>query len=41
MTTSAIEKPTVNIGTAANLFEDLKDSLSKNGLDFGKCIFFV
>lgn len=31
----------VNIGTAQNLFEALKSSLSKNGLDFSKAISFT
>ena len=32
--------PIVNIGTAANLLEALKESISKKGLDFVKCISF-
>ncbi len=39
--TRFLDMPIVNIGTAANLFEALKDSLSKKGLDFGKCISFM
>ena len=33
--------PVVNIGTAQNLFVALKESLSRNGLDFSKCIAFM
>ncbi len=33
--------PVVNIGTARNLFDALKLSLSKKGLDFEKCVAFM
>lgn len=33
--------PIVNVGTARNLFDALKQSLSNNGLDFNKCIAFM
>ena len=33
--------PIVNIGTAANLFEVLKESLTKNGLSFDNVVPFM
>lgn len=33
--------PVVNIGTARNLFDALKSSLSEKGLDFEKSIAFI
>ena len=39
--TRFLDMPIVNIGTTVNLLEALKDSLSKKGLNFGKCISFM
>ena len=39
--TRFLDMPVVNIGTARNLFDALKSSLSKKGLDFEKCIAFM
>ena len=40
--TTFFDMPVVNIGTAQNLFvARLKESLSRNGLDFSKCIAFM
>ena len=36
-----LDMPIVNIGTARNLFDALKLSLSSNGLDFSKCLAFT
>lgn len=39
--TRFLDMPIVNIGTARNLFDALQQSLSKNGLDFTKCLAFM
>ena len=39
--TRFLDMPIVNIGTAQNLFDTLKLSLSKNGLDFSKAVAFI
>ncbi len=39
--TRYFDMPVVNIGTARNLFDALKLSLSKKGLDFEKCVAFM
>ncbi len=39
--TRFVDMPVVNIGTAQNLFEALKESLSKHGLDFSNCLAFM
>ena len=39
--TRFLDMPVVNIGTARNLFDALKSSLSEKGLDFEKCIAFI
>lgn len=39
--TRFLDMPIVNVGTARNLFDALKQSLSNNGLDFNKCIAFM
>ena len=39
--TRFLDMPIVNIGTARNLFDALKLSLTNKGLDFSKCIFFM
>ena len=39
--TRFLDMPVVNIGTARNLFDALKSSLSEKGLDFEKCIAFM
>ena len=39
--TRFIDMPIVNIGSARNLFDALKLSLSNNGLDFSKCLSFM
>ena len=39
--TRFLDMPVVNIGTAQNLFAALKESLSRNHLDFSKCIAFM
>ena len=39
--TRFLDMPIVNVGTARNLFDALKLSLSNNGLDFNKCVTFM
>lgn len=39
--TRFLDMPIVNIGTAVNLFDALKLSLTKKGLDFEKCVAFM
>ena len=39
--TRFIDMPVVNIGTARNLFDALKESLSNHGLDFSSCLAFM
>ena len=39
--TRFLDMPIVNIGTAQNLFDALKLSFSKNGLDFSKAVAFM
>ena len=39
--TQFLDMPVVNIGTAANLFKALKDSLEKHGLHFEKAVAFM
>ena len=39
--TRFLDMPVVNIGTARNLFNALKQSLSSNGLDISKCMEFM
>ena len=39
--TRFLDMPIVNIGTARNLFDAIKLSLSNNGLDFSKCLAFM
>ena len=39
--TRFLDMPVVNIGTAQNIFDALKSSLSKHGLDFSKAIAFM
>ena len=39
--TRFLDMPIVNIGSARNLFDALKLSLSNNGLDFSKCLSFM
>ena len=39
--TRFLDMPIVNIGTAQNLFDTLKLSFSKNGLDFSKAVAFM
>ncbi len=36
-----LDMPIVNVGTASNLFDALKLSLSNHGLDFSKCLAFM
>ena len=38
--TRFLDMPVVNIGTAKNLFDVLKESLRYNGLDFSRCLAF-
>ncbi len=39
--TRFLDMPVVNIGTARNLFDALKLSLSKKDLDYEKCVAFM
>ena len=39
--TTFLDMPVVNIGTARNLFEALKTSLTSNGLDFSRAVAFM
>lgn len=39
--TRFLDMPIVNVGTACNLFDALKLSLSNHGLDFSKCLAFM
>lgn len=39
--TRFLDMSVVNIGTARNLFDALKESLSINGLDFSRCLAFM
>ena len=39
--TRFLDMPVVNIGTARNLFEALKTSLTRNGLDFSRAVAFM
>ena len=39
--TRFLDMPVVNVGTAANLFDALKSSLVKHGLDFNNAIAFM
>lgn len=39
--TRFLDMPVVNVGSARNLFDALKLSLSKNDLDFSKCLAFM
>ena len=41
MHTRFLDMPIVNVGTAYNLFDALKLSLSNHGLDFSKCLAFM
>ena len=39
--TRFLDMPVVNIGTATNLFQALKESLTKNGLSFDNTVSFM
>ena len=41
MCTRFVDMPVVNVGTVQNLFDALKESLSKKGLDFSNCLAFM